>query len=314
MVLLIILIVLVVIAFFLFKRSKRLKFDTILMINGTNGSGKSVVSVYRALSAFRVSHHIWYRRTHIWAKIPLINKLMRCSKYEEEPLLYSNIPIYSDKRHGQLFKYYCPLTNDIINRVKRPRYHSVILWDEASLMATSMDYKNKELSNNMSFFLKLLRHELKGANRNVFGSHCNLIVNTQSKNDTHYSIDRCINQVLYITKSMNIPFFKIIWVRDLLLIDSVNNEFNDDIKEDMTSRWFIVPKRIFNKYDSYSYEFLSHDLPVLDTTNCPVKVVRKGDKVIFEIATFHDWQEITKSNEELNKLIVDNINKESEDN
>lgn len=293
----VILIVVLVVLFILYKRSKKLKFDSVVMINGSIGTGKTMLCVARAKSDFKKAHSIWWRRTHIYS---LLFKRM---KNEEEPLLYSNIPIYKNRKNLELFKYYVPLTKEILQRKRRPRYHSVMLWDESSIMATSMDYKNRELSEEMSFFLKMLRHEVKGSYRNIWGSHCNLYINTQSKNDNHYSVDRIINQVLYITKSVNIPFFKIIWCRDLLLIDSVQNNFEDDIKESLSTRWFLIPKKIFNTYDSYSYEFLSHDLPILDNNNCSGRVYKVGSKIMFEIATFHEWQEINKSNKTIYDLI-----------
>ena len=304
----VILIVLLIIFIIILKRSKKMRFDSVVMVNGTIGSGKTLLCVNRAKRDFRKSHAIWWRRKHIYS---IIFKKM---KNEEEPLLYSNIPIYKDKRNLELFKYYVPLTNDIIMRKKRVRYHSVMLWDESSLMATSMDYKQYELSEQMSLFLKLLRHECKGSYRNIFGSHANLYINTQSKNDNHYAVDRIVNQVLYITKSISIPFFKVVWVRDLLLIDSVQNEFNDDIKESLACRWFLIPKKTFNMYDSYSYEFLSHDFPVADLDSCPGRIYKVGDKICFEIATFHEWQEIKKSNAMLRDLIDKKKEKELKEN
>lgn len=307
MVWLIIVICICVFIFIMYRRSKRFRPDTICMVNGANGTGKSLLCVNKAFRDFRKSHNIWWRRTHFWIKVPLINKFMHIDINEEEPLIYSNIPLFEDRRKNILFKYYVPLTNDIIRRVKRPRYHSIILWDDCSIMATSMDYKDKQLSNSMSFFLKMIRHELKGANRNLFGSHCNLYINTQSKNDTHFSIDRSVNQVMYILKSRSIPFFKILWVRDLLLIDSVENTFKDDVKNELSTRWLLIPKSTYNKYDSYAYEFLSHDLPVLDNNNCKIKIVCDKGKTMFEIATFHEWEEISKSNDFLNSVIKGDV-------
>ena len=292
-----ILIAVFIILFIIYRRSKKFKFDNVVMVNGGIGSGKSLLTVTCALRDFRKSHAIWWRRTHIYSYI------FKKYKDEEEPLLYSNIPIYKNKKNLELFKYYVPLTNDIITRKKRPHYHSVLLWDESSLMATSMDYKDKELSEEMSLFLKLLRHELKGSYRNIFGTHCNLYINTQSKNDNHYAVDRIVNQVMYITKSISLPLFKVIWVRDLLLIDSVENTFNDDVKESLSARWFLIRKKNFSYYDSYSYEFLSHDLPIEDLDSCKGRIYKVGNKVMFEIATFHEWQEIKKSNNMIHTLL-----------
>ena len=228
-----ILIIILVVLFFIFKRSKKLSMDSVVMINGCIGSGKSLLSVKIACSSINKAHGIWWRRKYIYSKV------FKKMKDDEEPLLYSNIPVRS--------KFYVPLDNDILLRRKRMNYHSVLLIDESSLLATSLDYKNRDLSEDLSLFLKLVRHSVRGSYRNIWGTYPNVIVNTQSKNDNHYAFDRTINQVLFLTKSINIPFFKVVWCRDLLLIDSVVNDFDDDIKESLATRWYLIPKISFNE-------------------------------------------------------------------
>lgn len=288
MVFIIICIVLVVVLFVLYKRSKKYLFDNCVMINGNVGGGKSLLSVKIAINAINKAHAIWYRRTHWYSK------LFSIMKNEEEPLLYSNIPIYYNRKKNILFKWYRPLLPEHLSRKKRFNFRSVILIDESSLVATSLDYKDKELSEDLSIWLKLIRHELHGTYRNLFGTYPNLIINTQSKNDNHFAFDRCLNQVLYIFKNINIPFFRLVYVRDLLLIDSVENEFKDDIKEDLSVRWFLVPKKYYNRYNSYAYSFLSDDFELKN-------LHYKPKKNRFIISTFHNWREITKSNEKIKK-------------
>ena len=296
---LVVLIVILIILFIIFKRSKNMCFDSVLMINGQVGGGKSLLSVKVACSSINKAHAIWWRRVHIWS---IIFKNM---KNEEEPLLYSNIPVKS--------RFYVPLTNDIIRRQKRCHYKSVILIDESSLLATSLDYKDKDLSEDLQLFLKLVRHSLKGSYRNLLGSYPNLIINTQSKNDNHYAFDRCINQVLYITKTKTIPFFKVIWVRDMLLIDSVVNDMEDDIKESLSSRWFLVPKKYFKKYDSFAYEFLTRDKEVVNQTEDYINVKIK-DIEKFYIPSFHNWKEIINSNSSIQDIFIKFYVKEEVDN
>ena len=216
-------------------------------------------------------------------------------KDDEEPLLYSNIPVRS--------KFYVPLDNDILLRRKRMNYHSVLLIDESSLLATSLDYKNRDLSEDLSLFLKLVRHSVRGSYRNIWGTYPNVIVNTQSKNDNHYAFDRTINQVLFLTKSINIPFFKVVWCRDLLLIDSVVNDFDDDIKESLATRWYLIPKKFFKKYDSFAYEFLTRDkervLQKDEYINVSIREVEK-----FYIPSFHSWHEINENNISLKDILI----------
>ena len=295
----VILIVILIVLFIIFRRSKKMSFDSIVMINGCVGSGKSLLSVKIACSSINKAHGIWWRRTHIYSKI------FRKMKNEEEPLLYSNIPVKS--------KFYVPLDNDILRRKKRMNYHSVMLIDESSLIATSLDYKDKDLSEDLSLFLKLVRHSVRGSYRNLLGSYPNVVINTQSKNDNHYAFDRCINQVLFLTKSMNIPFFKVVWCRDLLLIDSVQNEFDDDIKESLATRWYLIPKKFFKKYDSFAYEFLTRDKEVVNQIEDYKNVIIKGIEK-FYIPSFHNWKEITSSNVSINDFKIKFYIKEVSDN
>ena len=285
----VILFIAIVIFFIILRRSKKFSFDSVVMVNGCVGAGKSLLSVKIAINSINKAHGIWWRRKYIYSKI------FRKMKDEEEPLLYSNIPIKS--------KFYVPLDNEILRRNKRMNYHSVMLIDESSLLATSLDYKDKDLSEDLSLFLKLVRHSLRGSYRNFFGSYPNVVINTQSKNDNHFAFDRTINQVLYLTKSITIPFYKVIWCRDLLLIDSVQNDFDDDIKESMATRWFLIPKRYFKKYDSYAYEFLTRDKEVVTQIDDYINVnVRDVEK--FYIPSFHNWKEINASNVSLNDILI----------
>lgn len=285
----IILIIIFVILFIIFKRSKKFNFDSTVMINGCIGSGKSLLSVKIVCNSINKAHAIWWRRRYIWSKI------FRKMKYEEEPLLYSNIPIKS--------RFYVPLDNDILLRKKRMHYHSVLFIDESSLLATSLDYKDKDLSEELSLFLKLVRHSVRGSYRNLLGTYPNVIINTQSKNDNHFAFDRTINQVLYLTKSISIPFFKVIWCRDLLLIDSVVNDFDDDVKESISSRWFLIPKKYFKKYDSFAYEFLTRDKVKVEQLE-HLKNINVKDIEKFYIPSFHNWKEINNSNISLDQIKI----------
>lgn len=308
-----ILIIIGVIIFFIFyiRRAKKFKFDSVVMINGGVGSGKSSLSVSLSKRAINKAHNIWWRRLHIWRYIPIINYLMRIDKNEEEPKLYSNIPIYKDINKGILFRHYVPFTTNHLLRVFRMNRKSVVLIDEASLLANSTsgivsktNPNAKFINQQLTLFLKLIRHELHGNYRNLFGGYANVYYNSQSRNDLHFAFDRVVNQSLYITKSISLPFFKIVWCRDLLLMDSVVNNYDDDYKEDKSNRWFLLSKKVYKSYNSYAYSFLSDDL---DSYVPPIFVYKNR----FEIATLVDFDEILSSNRILESLYED-YKKESE--
>lgn len=253
------------------------------MINGAVGSGKTSTGVSFAINGHKFAHKKWWFRYHIYSKFN--KKFLK----EEEPLLYSNIPLE--------YKYYVPLTTEVLKREKRVNFKSIIFISESSLVANSMDYKDKILNEQLTLFLKLIRHETHGAYRGLLGrSYPNLIIETQSKNDNHYAFDRCISQVLYLTKSINVPFFRIVWCRDLLLIDSVENDFDDDYKESQSTRFYILPKKVFRRYDSYCYKFLTDDLPISNKV-CHISL---KDIKSFEIPSFHEYYTINKKGDDMN--------------
>lgn len=309
---LILFIVILILMIWYYKRCKKFYFDSALITLGAIGVGKTSFDVRVIYFDIIKAHHIWYRRTHIWNKSRLLTKLFRISDNEEEPFVYSSIPLYSNYKKKELFKFYKPLTNEIILREKRPNFKSIIFIDESSLVANSFSgIVNKSnpdaqsINEHLTLFLKLVRHELHGCYRNFFfRGYPNIVVNTQSKNDNHFAFDRAMTQALYITKSINILFLRLIWVRDVVLVDSIENNFEDDIKEDKSSRFFIMSRNIFNKYNSYAYSFLTDDLPIEDKK--PIIIKNR-----FDIVTFLKYEELLIANK-ITQSLYENYLKESE--
>ena len=289
--LIIVLVVIILITVLIIKRSYKFRFDSILLLLGCVGAGKTSTAVYILNYSIKKAQGIWKRRTKFYSKI------FKKMKDEEQPLIYSTLPIYEDRKKGVLHPLYRPLTSEHLLRKRRFNFKSIVFIDEVSLLACSRDANNEKVSEYLHLWVKLIRQEMHGAYRNLLGTYPNVILTTQSKDDSHYAFDRSINNVVYILKSLNIPFFRIVWVRDLLLIDSVVNNFNDSVKDDDSLRWYLVPTKIFNKYNSYALSFLTDNKP---TDNREPVVMDDGR---FELASFHEWKEFIKSNEKLDKAI-----------
>lgn len=290
-VLFILLIVLVLIIIFVYKRSKKFRFDSIVMINGGVGSGKTSTAVWLAIRSYKKSVRIWKRKN-------FFRKLFK-KELLEKPLLYSNIPLFNID--------FVLINQDLLERNVRFNFCSIVFISESSLVANSQDFKRKDLPNlndDLTEFLKLIRHELHGSYRSLLGfggTIPNLIIETQSKNDNHYAFDRCITQTLFISKSFNIPFFKLQHCRDLLLYEGVENVINDDYKQDSSFKWYFVPKSIFKKYDSYSYSFLTDNLINYDKVVHITMTRKTRKKLKFIIATYHLFNDIAISNQALEK-------------
>lgn len=266
---LLILILIGVVVVYVYFKLKQLRLNSINMVCGGVGAGKSITSLYLAIKQNKKEIRLWYIKN-------AIRKVFK-KEHLEKPLLYSNIPIFNYP--------YVEITNDLLMRDNvRFNYRSTILLDEASLIACSLDYK-AEWSNNLHEFIKLVRQSTKGGM---------VFINTQSKNDMHYSFDRSIDSVLYITKAFNVPFVRLCWVRDVTIMDNMQNVFYDDIQEDNTSRLLIIPKSYYNKYDSYALSKLTDDFkPKNDIINRGKKKPYKR----FYIPAFHKWDDIEKNNE-----------------
>lgn len=69
-------------------------------------------------------------------------------------MLYSNIKL--KVRYG-----YVLITKDLLLRQKRFNYGSTILISECSLVADSMNYKDKDTNDILTIFNKLIGHETK---------------------------------------------------------------------------------------------------------------------------------------------------------
>lgn len=285
-VLIIILIIFCVILWLTWKYKKKFNFDSICQVNGAVGSGKTSTCVYFAIRECRIKR----RNTKIKN---FFRKLFK-KDLLEMPLLYSNIPLFENrKKSNDLLEFYVPFTYEHIIRKKRFNYNSVIFLSESSLIANSMDSlsfkaNNNDINDRLNLFLKLIRHETKSRG-------CCLFTETQSRNDNHYAFDRNISTCLFITKAIKIPFFRLVWCRELIYSDNTLNQFDDDIKESDNQYWYLVPKKVFKNYDSYAYSFLTDDLEKLNDFN----IYLDDDNKRFFVTSLHKYNEIEKSNFDL---------------
>ena len=110
------------------------------------------------------------------------------------------------------------------------------------------------MNEQLLLFNKLIGHETKGGY---------IVYDTQSINDNHYAVKRCVTEYYYIHHMVKwIPFFLIAYVRELRYSDD-HQEFNvydEDVEESL--KRVILSKRVWKKFDCYCYSILTDDLPV----------------------------------------------------
>lgn len=232
-----ILIIGLIVVIVLTRKFKKPKISCMALITGGVKAGKSTFSCALALSKYKSQVR----------KVRFANFFRRIFRKElfEKPLLYSNVPLKCE---------YVPLTDDLLLRKQRFVYRSVIYAQEASLIADSQLIKDLDINQRLLLFNKLIGHETKGGY---------LIYDTQSINDNHYSIKRCISEYFYIHDTIKwIPFVLLCHVRELRYSDDGQeiNVYEGDVEESM--RTVLVSKRIWKMFDAYCYSVLTDHLPV----------------------------------------------------
>lgn len=247
------------------------KVPTALLIDGSIKSGKSFTSVYIAIKEHRKNVTLYKIKKFI---LRLFGKKLT---EVDIPILYSNIP---------LFKYeYTPLTTELILRKKRMNNKSVVLIDEASLLADSMMYKDKDINEEIMLFIKLFGHSTHGGK---------LVLNTQAISDLHYNIKRCISKYCYIEDRKKFPFITIVTVRDLVYTEDSSQVANTiNVANDKKQvKHFVIPNSYYKRYDCYCYSVLTDDLPLYVKKH---KINCRKDLKIKNIVSFRKWRK-----EELN--------------
>ncbi len=253
------------------------KCGNMTMVTGGIKTGKSTLSVRMCIKLLRKQRIKRWIHNHI--KVPLFNHtivpLSRiiCRKdpllpirKKARPMLYSNIPLRME---------YIPLTEGILLRSERVIYGSVVYVCESSLVADSQSYKDKELDEPLLLFNKLFGHSSKGGY---------LVYDTQSIADNHHAIKKCLNTYLWIHHNVKIPFFVLMWVREMSYSydqsgsTNVVNTVDEDAENDL--KLIVVPKSTWNKFDCFCYSVLTDDKPVITATVRPKRSGLKARKIV----------------------------------
>ena len=246
------------------KHFKSLVLPNVYLITGAVKSGKTLLSVHLAIKTYKRNVRAYYFRYFI---MKILHREDDCQK----PMLYSNIKLA--KVNFNL------LTMDIVlNKVRIPN-KSVVLIDEASLLADSMLYGDKDINNILTRFVKLFAHATHGGS---------LIIDTQNISDLHFSFKRCMNEYLYINKRLKLPFISVLWVREMFY-SSENQTMNvagEDL--DLTLRKILIFNNTYKKYDCYCYSSFTDFLPYQVCYDFD-KLAYDDDLKCYKLISFQDY-------------------------
>lgn len=268
-----ILILFLILFVFVKRKFKTINCGDLTLITGGVKTGKTTLAVYKSVKDYKKIRNrvlVFNFFVKLFYRLHFIKK----PHYKEVPLYYSNIPV--------AVKGYAKLTPEIIERKNRPRYGSVIYYCESSLLADSMTFKDPVLNENMMLFNKLIAHETCGGK---------LFYDTQAVGDNHFAVKRCLSTVLYVHHSLKIPFFHLMWVRELIYSDDNQsvNAFNTDVDNDL--KLVIVPKSYWKLFDYRCFSALTDDLPV---SAVEMTIKKKDKKKVRKILSFKNFITVPK--------------------
>lgn len=242
------------------KFIKHLKLGNLVLVTGGVKTGKSTLAVNLSIKQYKKALFSYKVRCFFVCVFKIFKPQL---VMPEKPLLYSNVPL--NVKFG-----YVPLTEKLLKRENRFAYKSVIYINEASLIADSMFFKDMLANEQLLLFNKLIGHSTKGGY---------LIYDTQSIQDCHFAIKRCLNNYFNIHHSVKcFPFFVFLKVREMFYSDdgSVINVADNDIE--FNNKWVCVPKSTWKKFDCYCYSVLTDNLPVEKNVVVPDSL--KADKIV----------------------------------
>lgn len=271
-ILLVIAIALVLVYFLYWKKKKTLKYNCVALFTGAPKTGKTALCVKECKRLYR-SKLIRY-----YLAMPIMFIKLNKKDFKEyckfKPMIYSNIPL----RRVRFNKF----DKEMLFRQVRLPNKSIVLLDEASLIADSMLYKDKDINECLMLFVKLFGHYTHGGN---------LLINTQSISDLHFAFKRCVGSYYFITETKRYPFFSIAKVRECVYSEDNTsiNGFNRDIEEDMKN--VFIWNGNFKNYDCYCYSIFTDNLRY--KVDYKQKVLTKRDSLkAVEIVTLQEFNHL----------------------
>lgn len=255
------------------KHFKRITMPNVFLITGAVKTGKTLLSVHLARKELRSARLKYYLKSFF----------LRCfgRAVPQKPMLYTNIPLAKTD--------YNIVTMDILTCKVRIPDNSIVLLDEASLIADSMMFKDKKINARLMRFVKLFAHYTHGGK---------LIIDTQSISDLHFSFKRCLNNYLYIYSRQKMPFVTIMSVREMLYSDdgSMVNNSSEDIE--LSMRKVVIFNGTYGLYDCYCYSIFTDDLPMYVKYDCK-QLTKDDDLKAYQLVSFQDFAK------DINKMMIE---------
>lgn len=244
----------IIIEIIILVRPYFIKHETVQLYTGGLGTGKSLLSVRKAIRLYKLNTR----------KVKIYNIFHR-KKKRTLPRLYSNIPI---KYKGKIISRHP--SPSILTGETRMVEKSILFIDELSIFCNQWEnQRNNSKIKDLEDFITLFRHYTKGGY---------LIINTQNINKVNHNIRYCIDKCIDCYHFYKILFLGVVKIREIDLSCDVVN-VNESFKEDNTKRVFIILTRKTRYYDTFAYSDLYNPIKDDDSTIDNTMKVQKKFKL-----------------------------------
>lgn len=276
-VLLILIVVSCIVIYFFIRHRLKHKVETITAYTGGLGSGKTLLSVDKALSLYRKNHRKWKMKK--WLFHILHKDSLFC---DDEPILLSNIPIRITKNLWST-----KLKKEHLLLQERIPQHSVVLLDEIGAFASQFDYNQKNVVVVFDEFVRFFRHYVNGyiVTNDQCSENINLVIRRRINKITNLS--NCLvifHMCFYFSRQINIS-------EEIKTVDTASNEkMNESDTQDNMNFSF---KFVFNKnsYDSRCYSVRYDSVP-------------NGELSTFEQKKTHDLLKCPRDKDSIEKPLT----------
>ena len=249
MILLIAAIVIIGFIIYQYAHAKHDNKEVVICNTGTIGSGKTYRATHKLLFDYKLCN--------------LIYKL-KGKKKGSKPIIYSNIPLYIDKKTDvRVLKREHLLLKEKFEEGCTP----LVVLDEISMIATCYNWNDKNIvsdnindnMNTLETFIRLFRHFYGGNNHD----RCRLYITDQATGGINIQMRRRIGFVNYLYNfhrcGLILPFYKVN-VKQMVIQEDTVNENNVDLTEKEQQYYFgHLPYKWLHKkkkplYDSHCFE------------------------------------------------------------
>lgn len=230
---------------YVYFKGHNINFDTSILFIGGQGSGKT----YNAFALgkkliFKKRYERLIKNITIFIK-NLFRKKSKRYNYYEKPYIYSNLPFLHQKKYGRV------LTIEHIMLIDKIPPLSVIIIDELSDFCNQWDYKESNVIDNLTDFMRYIRHYTLGGVL-ICTDHCldNIAKPIRSRIGAVY--------YLYDFKMLFKPiisvFYYVKYIR-LLSVEGITHVVNSEDAEKVHfwQKPYLFGFHIGKVYDTYAY-------------------------------------------------------------